>query len=193
MRIGRCRRSWIGNCVAIGLASGFVEPLESTGIFFIQHGVEQLVKHFPDQVLDPQLVDHYNQLVGRCIDGIREFLVMHYYGAARTDNAYWKATKERELPGDMPERIRLWRSKLPDGESIYPHYHGFEPYSYMALLMGLGGVPVKQRPVIDMLDTRAADMEFARIKQSARRYASELPSQLSYIGHLHQPIANVAR
>jgi tryptophan halogenase len=48
MRIGRNRRSWVGNCVAIGLSSAFVEPLESTGIFFIQHGIEQLVKHFPD-------------------------------------------------------------------------------------------------------------------------------------------------
>ena len=190
MRIGRSRSSWVGNCVAIGLSSGFVEPLESTGIFFIQHGIEQLVKHFPDEEFDARLVDHYNQVVARCIDGICEFLVLHYYAAARTDNAYWRATKERELPGDLAERFRLWQSKLPDADSIYPYYHGFEPYSYVAMIMGLGGVPVRQRPVIDLLSSRAADMEFARIKQRVSRFTTELPSQLSYIGHLHQPKAN---
>src|SRR4029079_10940313 len=75
MRIGRCRNSWVKNCVAIGLASGFVEPLESTGIFFIQHGIEDLVRHLPNGSPDEAVVAHYNELVGECIDGVRDFLV----------------------------------------------------------------------------------------------------------------------
>jgi 2-polyprenyl-6-methoxyphenol hydroxylase-like FAD-dependent oxidoreductase len=188
MRIGRSRNSWVGNCVAIGLASGFVEPLESTGIFFIQHGLEQLVKHFPGAAPEPRLVHNYNQMVARCIDGICEFLSLHYYAAARTDNPYWKATKERELPGEMAERVRLWETKLPDSESIYPYYHGFEPYSYMAMILGLGGIPVRQRPVLDRLDPRRAEQAFARVQERARRHIAELPSQHDYFAHLRREV-----
>ncbi|MFI0942883.1 tryptophan halogenase family protein [Streptomyces sp. NPDC021020] len=184
MRIGRSRRSWVGNCVAIGLASGFVEPLESTGIFFIQHGIEQLVRHFPDGPVDPVRAEHYNAVVGRAIDGICEFLAFHYYSAQRTDNPYWKATKERPLPGDLQERVRLWQTDLPDENSIYPHYHGFEPYSWSTLLLGMGGVPAVQRPLVDMLDAGPAEREFARIRESARKAASALPSQYEYFASM---------
>jgi tryptophan 6-halogenase len=186
MRIGRSRNSWVGNCVAIGLASGFVEPLESTGIFFIQHGIEQLVKHFPDGQFDQRIVDHYNTVVARCIDGIREFLAFHYYAAARTDNLYWKATKERELPGELTDRVRLWEAKLPDAESIYPYYHGFEPYSYVALLMGLGGIPSRHRPVLDRMDAWPAKQAFAQLQERARVHIAELPTQYEYFAHMRQ-------
>jgi len=188
MRIGRSRRSWVGNCVAIGLASGFVEPLESTGIFFIQHGIEQLVKHFPGAELAPALIEHYNEVVGRAIDGICEFLAFHYVTAARADNAYWKATKERELPGELAHRLRLWQSKLPDADSIYPYYHGFEPYSWATLLLGLGGMPVRQRPVVDVLDAGPAEQEFDRLRQRAREAVAELPSQYEYFAYIRRPL-----
>ncbi|HET9899073.1 MAG TPA: tryptophan halogenase family protein [Streptosporangiaceae bacterium] len=189
MRIGRSRNSWVGNCVAIGLSSGFVEPLESTGIFFIQHGIEQLVRHFPAGRLDQRLVDQYNRRVARCIDGIAEFLAFHYRASGRADNAYWKATKERELPGDLAERISLWQAELPDEGSIYPHYHGFEPYSWVALLIGLGGIPVRQRPVIDLLDAAPAEAEFARLRQRSAQVVAELPTQFSYFTHMRRPLS----
>ncbi|MEV4753488.1 tryptophan halogenase family protein, partial [Streptosporangium sp. NPDC049248] len=69
MRIGRNRDSWVKNCVAIGLSSAFVEPLESTGIFFIQHAIEQLVKHFPDQRWDSEQIAAYNTRVANAVDG----------------------------------------------------------------------------------------------------------------------------
>ena len=181
MRVGRNRRSWVANCVAVGLSSGFVEPLESTGIFFIQHGIEQLVKCFPGAAgFDQVRIQHYNDRVGRAIDGICEFLSFHYYGAARADNDYWRATNERELPGELKERVRLWQTDLPDLENIYPYYHGFEPYSWTTLLMGLGNFPARQRPVVDMLDPAAAEREFARLKESAQRAVSVLPTQYEY-------------
>ena len=184
MRIGRSRNSWVGNCVAIGLSSGFVEPLESTGIFFIQHGIEQLVKHFPDLAWDPDLVADYNRLVARCMDGVREFLCLHYRGAARSDTEYWKATNERPLPDGLDERMRLWGHKLPDEETIYPHYHGFEPYSYIAMLMGLGGVPLRHRPALELLDPTPARREWKRLREEGQRLVRELPSQYEYFAGL---------
>jgi tryptophan halogenase len=185
MRIGRCRNSWVGNCVAIGLSSGFVEPLESTGIFFIQHGIEQLVKHFPDASWNPELRLHYNRLVANCLDGVREFLTLHYRGAARADNEYWRAAKERTLPEGMEERLRLWSAKLPDPESTWPHYHGFEPYSYIAMLLGLGGVPLAPRPALAIIDGERAEREWERVRQVGQDLVANLPSQYEYFAHMH--------
>src|SRR5260370_26194538 len=98
MRIGRCRNSWVRNCVAIGLSSGFVEPLESTGIFFIHHAIEQLVKSFPGADWNPKLREMYNSAVAHVMDRVREFLVVHYRAAKRDDTQYWRGTKKRPIP-----------------------------------------------------------------------------------------------
>ncbi|MEV0230700.1 tryptophan halogenase family protein [Nonomuraea sp. NPDC050786] len=185
MRIGRTRRPWVNNCVAIGLSGGFVEPLESTGIFFIQHGIEQLVKHFPAADWDPVLRDSYNRSVTEAIDGVREFLVLHYRGAARNDNQYWRDAKTRAVPDGFTERLEQWQSKLPTDSSIYPHYHGFESYSYLAVLLGLGGVDVKPAPALALMDGTAADKEFQLIRDQSKYLLSKLPSQYEYLAQMH--------
>lgn len=185
MRVGRHRRSWVRNCVAIGLSSGFVEPLESTGIFFIQHGVEQLVKHFPGPERDPGLAEGYNKSVAQCLDGVREFLVLHYKAARRNDTPYWKAAKERQVPDGMAERLRLWKSRLPAESSVYPHYHGFEPYSYNVMLLGLGRHPARSHPALDHLDATDARRKFAAVGEQAARLVRDLPTQRAYLTHLY--------
>ncbi|MHA6784082.1 tryptophan halogenase family protein [Pseudonocardia saturnea] len=181
MRIGRTRRAWVRNCVGIGLSAGFVEPLESTGIFFIQNAVEQLVKHFPDHGWDDRLQRSYNGHTARMMDGVREFLALHYYAARRADNQYWRDAKTRPLPDGLAERIEQWQVKLPDSESIYPHYHGFEPYSYQAMLLGLGGVPLSPSVALGGLDGGAAEKAFEEVGRSARELADRLPSQYAYV------------
>lgn len=185
MRIGRSRKSWVRNCVAIGLASGFVEPLESTGIFFIQHGIEQLVKHFPDENWEESLRDSYNRVINRCMDGVREFLVLHYYLAARVDTQYWRDTKSVELPDALSERIEHWRSKLPDAESVYPHYHGFEPYSYVCMFLGLGGIPARASTAVRHLDATRAQREFDLLAQQASRLRHSLPTHHEYLAQMY--------
>jgi tryptophan halogenase len=185
MRIGRHRNSWVNNCVAIGLASGFVEPLESTGIFFIQHGIEQLVAHFPDEGWDPDLVEQYNQRVGRCLDGVRDFLVVHYRCAARADSPYWKASKERVLPEGLAERLRAWSARLPDAGTVYPYFHGFEPYSYNVMLLGLGYQPRGHRPALDLMDSAAAHRAFEEVRAERAHLAESLPSHFEYFVRIH--------
>lgn len=184
MRVGRNRNSWVKNCVAVGLSSAFVEPLESTGIFFIQHAIELLVKYFPATTWDQALVDQYNRSIAHVLDGVREFLVLHYCGAGRNDTPYWRAAKEREVPDGLKERMAQWAFGLPSAETIYPYYHGFEPYNWVVLLMGLGGVPVRYRPALDLLDPKAAQAEFDVIKRESRRLATELPSHYEYLAQM---------
>ncbi|PZG01830.1 tryptophan halogenase family protein [Micromonospora deserti] len=186
MRIGRTRNAWVRNCVSIGLSAGFVEPLESTGIFFIQNGIEQLVKHFPDKNWNDQLRTSYNSHMARMMDGVREFLVMHYYAARRENNQYWKDAKTRPLPDGLAERIENWKVRLPDSQSIFPYYHGFESYSYHAMLLGLGGLPLQAPAALSAIDGTAAEKAFELIGQEARDLTDQLPSQYEYFAHLRK-------
>lgn len=187
MRIGRSERAWVGNCVGIGLSAGFVEPLESTGIFLIQHAIEQLAKHFPGQDWDPRLRDSYNRVTAQAIEGVREFLVLHYRGAARADNDYWRDTNTRRIPDGLAERLETWQVRLPDAQSVYPHYHAFEAYSYVCMLLGLGGIPLKPQPALALLDDKPARQELARVRETARNLTRDLPSHARYIATtMHQ-------
>src|SRR6185369_11362580 len=168
MRIGRNRNSWVGNCVAIGLASGFVEPLESTGIFFIQHGIEELVENFPrNKVLDDNLIASFNAATAECIDGVREFLTIHYVACTRDDTPFWKATKAIAIPEPLGERMQIWKSRLPNPRSIYRGYHGFEAYSWAVMLLGLGYEPQSSLPMLDHLDVSRGEAMFEGVKRRA--------------------------
>ncbi len=190
MRIGRSRNSWVKNCVAIGLSSGFVEPLESTGIFFIQHGIEELVSHFPNGCMDEDIVRSYNKVVAECIDGVREFLTLHYRASNRMDTDFWKATKgQTAISPDLADRLRLWRKRLPNPKNVNTSYHGFESYSYSVMLLGLNFQPEQNLPVLDLLDDHRAAAAFDAIRVKSQHLVKTLPSQYEYLSHIRAKAA----
>ena len=195
MRIGRNRNAWVKNCVAIGLANAFVEPLESTGIFFIQHGIEELVAAFPGRQFESKRVQRYNQAIGDCIDGVRDFLTLHYCASTRCDTPFWEATKhELKLSDELAGRLAEWKTNLPNSRNINSKYHGFESYSYAVMLQGLGYLPVHNLPVLDYLDDANALIAFQQIKDRAHFLCSTLPSQYEYLTHLYgHPISPAHR
>jgi flavin-dependent dehydrogenase len=184
MRIGRCRDSWVKNCVAIGLSSGFVEPLESTGIFFIQNGIEELVNHFPGDSIDDATVRSYNRVVGDCIDGVRDFLILHYRTTDRADTEFWRATKTVEVPAELAERLELWKRRLPNPRNINPRFHGFESYSYSVMLLGLNYRPEASLPALDHVEQERGVHAFRLLRDKTQRLVSTLPSQLEYLTHV---------
>jgi tryptophan halogenase len=182
MRIGRSRNSWVKNCVAIGLSSGFVEPLESTGIFFIQHGIEQLVADFPDKLFNEALVKSYNKAIANCIDGVRDFLILHYQASTRCDTPFWKAAMhELVIPDSLKEHLDTWKVRLPNNRNINQHYHGFESYSYSVMLLGLGYRPANNLPVLNHINDRRSRAVFREIKERADHLCKTLPSQYEYL------------
>ena len=182
MRIGRSRNSWVKNCVAIGLSSGFVEPLESTGIFFIQHGIEELVNYFPSTERDEQAIKSYNKAVANCIDGVREFLTLHYVASTRDDTPFWQATKrDINVPADLAERLKLWKHRLPTKKTINPNYHGFEAYSYSVMLLGLGFRPETSLPILDFMDNSGAETAFNELRKRKEHLTCTLPSLYQYL------------
>ncbi|MBS1664527.1 MAG: tryptophan 7-halogenase [Bacteroidetes bacterium] len=193
MRIGRNRNAWVKNCVAIGLANAFVEPLESTGIFFIQQGIEELVATFPDKDFDPGLVKRYNETIADSIDGIKDFLILHYYASSRRDTPFWKASKhDLKIPEELLERLREWRTHLPNPRNIYQKYHGFESYSYAVMLQGLGYLPNGSLPVLSHMDSSDALTAFREIRERANHLCQTLPSQYEYLHSIHRASEQVA-
>jgi tryptophan halogenase len=191
MRVGRNTNSWVKNCVAIGLSSGFVEPLESTGIFFIQHGIEELVAHLPNRTIDDGMRASYNRSIAECIDGVREFLTLHYCTSTRVDTPFWKATKSQiKVPEYLAERLKLWKHRMPVNRTIYPYYHGFESYSYSVMLLGLGFRPKHGLPVLDHMPKDKAMATFKEIKERADYLCKHLPSQYEYLTHVRKKYHN---
>ncbi len=185
IRNGRNRNSWVKNCVAIGLSSGFVEPLESTGIFFIQYGIEELVSHLPNKFFNEDMIRSYNKNIANCIDGVRDFLILHYYATDRIDTPFWKASKhEIVVTEELLDRLKLWKNRLPNSRNINSNYHGFESYSYSVMLLGLNYMPEASLPILDYIDNQNAIATFSAIKKRATYLCATLPSQYEYLTHL---------
>jgi flavin-dependent dehydrogenase len=184
IRVGRTRNSWVKNCIAIGLSSGFVEPLESTGIFFIQHGIEELVSHLPGSSIDEEMVRSYNKVIAEGIDGVRDFLTLHYCTTERTDTEFWRAVKEVPVSEDLRERLDIWKHRLPNAKNINPSYHGFEAYSYSTMLLGLNYKPQRSLPALDHMDSSNAVNAFRVLREKTSRLVATLPTQYDYLTSL---------
>jgi tryptophan halogenase len=138
---GRRARAWCGNCVAIGLASGFLEPLESTSIFLIQAAVLDLINLMPHRGLtrvDARLADEFNRLNNMQYERVRDFLVLHYVANRRVGQPLWDYVRSMPLPDSLAHKLQLFRSR-----AAVPNYqYGlFSRDSWLAVLTGQGVVP----------------------------------------------------
>jgi len=119
MRIGYTRQPWIKNCVAIGLSGGFVEPLESTGIYTIDAAAHQLVINFPDKQCSPEFANAFNSRAASLMEEIVDFLQVLFVTTNRTE-PYWLAAREETRRSDwLKEKLALWRRRFPHPEDTY--------------------------------------------------------------------------
>lgn len=202
-RTGRNRRSWVKNCVGIGLSSCFIEPLESSGIYFIYAAIYQLVKHFPDRDFDPRLADRFNDAIAQMFDNTRDFIQCHYFLTQREDTEFWRANRHDLKKSDsVLETLETYKAGLPAGPVLsggdaehYDNNFDFEfsnfwpDSSYYCILTGLGLLPERVCPLVEHRPAaiEKAERIFSDLKQRADHLLAALPSTFEYLNALHGP------
>jgi tryptophan halogenase len=130
---GRRKNAWVKNCVAIGLAGGFIEPLESTSIHLIQIGVNRLLQLFPFEGCKESLIRRYNDLSRIEYENIRDFIVLHYKATERDDTPYWRDCRNMDIPDSLAERIELFKES---GLIYHKSEDVFATTSWLQVLLG---------------------------------------------------------
>lgn len=145
---GRRREFWRGNCVAIGLASGFLEPLESTSIHLVQSAIERVLQYLPGGRPDSRAIAAYNRQTALEMEQIRDFIIAHYKATSRNDSAFWKQCAAMPVPDSLAARIDLFREAgriFRDGTEL------FTEAGWVQVLLGQGVIPDAWHPLADQL------------------------------------------
>jgi flavin-dependent dehydrogenase len=183
---GRRRRMWMKNVVAIGLSAGFLEPLESTAIQLILSAVGRLIKLFPGRDCSEHLADEFNHLMAQQYESIRDFIILHYKINRRTDSEFWRWCRDAEIPDTLQHQIELFRSS---GLIAQTDPGGFTELSYMSVLLGLGVLPERHNPMVDLLDEQAVRLHFERLRAGIQAAANAMPDHAAYIESLLAPMS----
>jgi len=176
-RSGRRLQAWNRNVVALGLASGFIEPLESTSIHLTISAVVRLIQLFPSEGISPALVELYNTVSRQEMEHVRDFIILHYHATQR-DEPMWKACREMALPDSLALRLRAWRERAhawqDPGEL-------FRVDSWTSVLLGQGIQPGPPHPLAAAIDDADLRTLLLRIRQPLQQASAAMPSQAEFI------------
>jgi len=181
MRVGSSRNWFVKNCVAIGLAGSFIEPLESTGIFLIEYGLATLITMFPDKRFPAPIVKKYNDIMRLMYEETRDFVVLHYCINKRTDTDFWKAVREPNMiPDSLKEKLEFYKYSLP---AIEPTFAMFRTLSYASILDGNGELPEGDSayPILEQLGYEAGAKKFAAVDAWREKAMATLPSHYAFL------------
>ncbi|HEY0621818.1 tryptophan halogenase family protein [Sphingomonas sp.] len=176
-RAGKRRKAWNRNVVAIGLASGFLEPLESTSIHLIQSGITRLLDFLPNGPVAAADRDAYNRLTDFEIERIRDFVILHYF-ANRRDDPFWEAQRHMALPESLNFRLDMFRSS---GRIIREADELFDVPGWIQVLAGQGIVPDRWHPLADELGADQLDQFLATVADAYARDAARMPGHADYL------------
>ena len=179
---GRRTAAWAANCVAIGLASGFLEPLESTSIFLVQAAAIDLIDLMPspseNRAIDPRLADEFNRLTTMHYERIRDFLILHYIANRREGEPLWDYLRAMPLPDSLDHKLALFRAR-----ATAPEYQFglFSRDSWLSVLFGQGIAPESHDPLADTFDLSLVDGRAVDFKSRIDAAVAAMPSQREFI------------
>jgi tryptophan halogenase len=177
-RAGRREVNWEANCVALGLASGFLEPLESTSIYLIQVAIMHLVPLFPGKKIDARLRSEFNRKIDNEYERIRDFLILHYHLGTRDDAEIWRYCRSMEVPESLKRKIALFRHS-----GIIEEYKDglFTPPSWISVLLGQGLTPDHYHPAADGQPEDALISDLELLRTDIRDRAEEMPGHERFV------------
>jgi tryptophan halogenase len=175
---GRRARSWDKNVVAIGLSAGFLEPLESTSIHVIQHGIQKLLSLFPGRGINPVEREEYNRQLVASYEPIRDFIILHYWANERT-GPFWEHVRNMEIPDALRHKIELFRQH---GRVFRYNDEFFELPSWVAVMLGQGIVPDRYDPLVDAMPDPDVLRAMEELRTTYEQAAARLPLVSDFIG-----------
>jgi tryptophan halogenase len=175
---GQRRETWRGNCVAIGLASGFLEPIESTSIHLIQRGIVRLLQLFPAGGICAEDVAEYNAQSAAEIEHIRDFIILHYHVTERDDSAFWRGCREMAIPASLKHRIELFRET---GRVFRVPNELFAENSWIQVMLGQGILPRQHHPIADLMGDAELSRFLGEIRAMVERTVRQLPPHQAYV------------
>ena len=176
-RTGRRRKQWNRNCLALGLASGFLEPLESTSIHLIQQGIVRFLRMFPEAGVVQEDINEFNQQADFDIEHIRDFIILHYHVTNRTDTPFWRHCRQMDVPASLRHRIDLF---VKTGRIFREGSELFDD-SWQQVMIGQGLMPQSYHPIVDTMSRDELEALLTQITSQIRRTVEKLPPHEEYL------------
>ena len=177
-RTGHRARFWDGNVVALGLAAGFMEPLESTSLWLVQSGLARLMAMFPDRDFDPATIARYNRILTTEFEEIRDFLILHYHATQRRDTPFWQYCAAMEVPERLQEKMRVYAAH---GRVFRENEELFNDTSWFAVMHGQLLPTRGYDPVADAMDLPTTRARLAEIAGAVAASADYMPGHRDFV------------
>ena len=182
---GRYERAWVNNCIAVGLSANFIEPLESTTIFLIEHALAHIITFFPDRQFVPARAARYNRIVAQMYEEVRDFIVLHFVGSNRRDTQFWRDLAEKvEVPDSLAEQLEFYKYSLPLGERFRNYI--FRDRSWACILAGMNRLPKDAYPLIAHFSAEEANRAFRDVEARTKDLVARLPGHREYLEHVYR-------
>ena len=175
---GMRRKLWNKNVVALGLASGFMEPLESTSIYLVQSGIQRLLGLFPGRDFDPLLERQFNEESAFEYESTRDFLILHYCATRRSDSAFWDYCRTMPIPATLQRKIEMFRE---GGRYFRTGDEFFALPSWVQVMLGQGIVPTGYHPIVDDMPEQALIEHVARVHRAIAGSVEAMPLHQDFI------------
>jgi tryptophan halogenase len=168
----------VKNCLALGLAAGFMEPLESTSIHLIQSAITRFLALFPDRDCSPRLLEEYNKLTRVEWERVRDFIVLHYCASIRDDAPLWRHCAAMPIPDTLRYKIEQFRA---GGNLTTEGYELFQNPSWLAVLIGQEIWPERYAPILDVRGESDAAAKLAGLRKVMAEVAAAMPGHADYV------------
>ena len=177
-KAGKRNKVWNKNVVAVGLSSGFLEPLESTSIFLIQSTISRLVSFFPDAGFHQADIDEFNRQCDFEVERIRDFIILHYHATQRDDTPFWNHVRTMDIPATLRRKLDLYRGH---GRVVRENEELFTPIGWQQVLHGQGVRAGGYNPLVDLLDEKELADFLGNIERVVGKCVNVMPSHNDFI------------
>ncbi len=175
---GRRKKAWNKNCIAIGLAAGFLEPLESTSIALIQTGIEKIKGLLHCASFNQHVIDEFNEITALEYERVRDFIILHYKATARDDSEFWRYCNAMTIPDTLRHKMELFKAC---GHVVNYRWEMFNLPSWLAIFTGFDYLPDSYDVLVDGFDELQLQNNLMKMKDSLQRTVAEVPDHADFV------------